>query len=130
MDLSQYLAGLVSDWLGGSDMPSAPSTIYIDLLDNSIPPVSILSTITGSSNRQVLPLNTKVPGGIDGYTRTSSGIITFISSATGNATIANVGVYDAITGGNQLLLKDLAPTPVTIGDRVRILDEQFNLLID
>lgn len=130
MDLSQYLAGLVSDWIAGSDMPSAPSTIYIDLLDNSIPPVSILSTITGSANRQILPLNAKIPGGIDGYIRTSNGVVTFISSATGNATISNVGVYDAITGGNELLLKDVAPTPVTIGDRVRILDEQYTVLVD
>jgi len=97
--------------------PTAPTTLYIDLLDAT--KTSILTTIAGSANRQTLTLGAAATDGIDRWKANTTEIV-FTASASGPATYQYISVYDAITGGNKLTEESFAPTAIVSTQKVAI----------
>jgi len=129
-NFSLYLSGAIADWLKAVDMPSAPSQIYIDLFDNTpVTPNSILLSISGSANRPALSLGTKtqLP---NGYQLDNDTVVTFTNSSNNPVTLGGVGVYDAVTGGNQLYFQVIADQNILALDKVELLVADLSIIID
>ncbi len=115
--LTQYLEDQILNWLKGSTFASAPANVYVDLLDGS--GNSILSTITGSANRQSITFGTITTDGT-GRIMANSTDITFTASAVGGATAVSASVHDAQTGGNELARETLASSKtISAADEVK-----------
>jgi hypothetical protein len=121
MPFSQYLADELIDWVKGTDMPTAPTTVYIALFngDPSGAGTEITNTIKGSTTRDAIAL-----GGVttSGTFRQADNIadITITLSASAGATADYAAIYDAATGGNLLSYDTLTSSKtITTGDEVK-----------
>lgn len=104
--------------------PTAPTTLYIDLLDAG--KSSILTTIAGSANRPTLTLGATSTDGIDRWKPSDTEIVFTLSAGLGSS-YQYVAVYDAITGGTQLTEESFPPTAITSGQKVSIAAGSYKL---
>lgn len=126
-NLSQYTEDAILNWFKGTTFPSAPAAIYVDLLDAAS--ASILTTIAGSANRQIITWGAISTDGT-GRKMLNDAVVTFTNAALAPGTYQYVAFYDAITGGNQLTKESVVLTPVGIGDKVQVAVGNSYLKID
>jgi hypothetical protein len=127
---SDYLEGLVMNWLGrNTQMPSPPSTLFLALFTGGVPNDDGGGAIECSAgNYARLPLST-------GSSGTGVGSVFSIGSPTNGTLLNNVNVlfpgcsgadwgvitgwalFDAISGGHMLVRGDMTPSAdITVGD--------------
>ena len=111
---SDFLEALIMEWLRGTDMPTAPATIYLalstaDPLDDGS---GVAEPVAGVYARQVITLGavTQVGGRAQA---TNSVQIDFVSTAAWGL-ITHAAIYDALSAGN-LLRHALLDNPRNIG---------------
>lgn len=108
------------DWYTGKTTPAAVATRYISLWngDPQGAGTEVISTITGSANRQAI---TASMGAAVAGVSTSTANIVFTAAAVGSATVNFIAIHDAITAGN--ITGSVAVTAKTpnIGDSLSIL---------
>ena len=129
MAFSQYLADKILVWIKGASFPTALSTVYISLHSGDPGTAgtnnNVQATVTGSANRTAITTSTfstvgAASGG--GFQITNSSSVQITTNASGGATVAWFGVWDAVTGGNFLASGQLTSSvDVVSGDTV-----QFN----
>ena len=122
--LSNYLETAVLNWIRGTAMPTAPSTVYIGVFSDSpgddASGTEITSTITGSANRIAVTFGTVTDASGAGQIA-NSGTVTITASAAGGGTVSHIGLFDAQTGGNLLYHGALtAPVVVAAGNELKI----------
>lgn len=121
MPFSQYLADELIDWVKGTDMPTAPTTVYIALFngDPSGAGTEITNTIKGSTTRDAIALGGVTTSG-NFRQADNTAEITITPSASAGATADYAAIYDAATGGNLLSYDTLtASKTITTGDGVK-----------
>lgn len=128
-DLTPYLGNRILRWLGGNNMPSAPSNVYLALFDGN--PLSA-GTEVGADVRAATPrepITWSVPAAGTTITMASSADADF-GASEGPCDITHVAVFDAASGGNMLAKKALSsPVSVILGTQVNFLagDLVFNI---
>lgn len=124
-DLTQYTEDNILDWIAGVDMPSAPSAIYLDLLDTGGSSV-IASINSASPNRKAVTLGTTVADGAGRKKQNTNEVVfTTSSDSLGTVIAEKIALYDAATGGNKIAetvlvpfatINNLDPVKVAVGD--------------
>lgn len=99
---SDYLETLIMEWLRGSDMPSAPATVYIGLstadpLDDGS---GLAEPVAGGYARQAISLGAVVQVGGRAQS-TNDAQIDFSASADWGL-ITHAALFDALSAGNLL----------------------------
>jgi hypothetical protein len=116
------------DWFDGKTTPAAVATRYITVFngDPQGAGTEVISTLTGSANRQALTAN--IGAAAAGVATLTTNIV-FTAAAVGSATVNFVAIYDALTLGN--LLGSVAVTLKTpaIGDSLSILAPNLTVSI-
>lgn len=127
-NFSDYLEQAVLGVTLCGSVYTAPTTVYMALFtacssDGS--DVTEVPTATGYG-RQVVAF-----GSISGGTVPNSGNVTFSEATTAWGTITHMGLYDAVTSGNQLYWGILdASRTVDTGDTFQIPDGLLDVSID
>lgn len=108
------------DWYTGKANPPVVATRYISVFngDPQLTGVEVISTITGSANRQ--PITASMGVAASGASASTVNIL-FTASAVGSALVNFVGLYDSITAGNLLGSAAVSPKTPAIGDSLSIL---------
>lgn len=108
------------DWYTGKANPAAIATRYISVWngDPQGAGTEVISTITGSANRQAITAS--MAAAAAGSAASTANIV-FTATAVGTATVNFIGIHDALTLGN--LLGSVAVTSKTpnVGDSLSIL---------
>src|SRR6478735_6639217 len=97
---STYLGNAVLNWVKGSAMPTAPSSVYVGLFNGD-------PTDTGSGGTEVT--TTIRPAGrvastfgsVSSKSMANNATVNF-GTASGSATVTHFGVFDASSAGNML----------------------------
>lgn len=116
--ISQYLGGQIANWLRGSPMPSAPTTVYLALSSTEIYDNGTgVTELTGGYARQAITFSSLSQSEGSGSIMSNSAPILFTGL---NAIVAtHFAFYDAPTGGNMLLYGPLAaPIGVAAGGSI------------
>lgn len=123
MAFSNYMEGLVSDWLTGSAMPAAPAGLYVGLFTSD--PTDAggggeVTTTVRAAGRAAATFGAGADDGAGGTKKTNTVAVDFGQSAGDVAgTVTHFGIFDAGAAGNLLLHGALdAAKPVTTGDPV------------
>lgn len=118
-ELSDYLSNEILDWFKGTDMPTAPTTIYLALFDGDPGPAGSGGTEETTTIRPAgrVAIST---GSITSREIANSSIVDF-GTAAGAADITHAAVFDASSSGNMLCYSPLtASRSVGIGDSVTV----------
>lgn len=97
--LSDYLRNAALNWIKGSAMPTAPTTVYIGLF--SVAPTDAgggteVTTTIRAGGRVAATFGTVASGSMS-----NSAIVNF-GTAAGGASLAAFGIFDAASAGNLL----------------------------
>lgn len=127
LGLSTYLAGKILDWLDGTNMPSAPSDVYVAVHDGS-------PTDAGTGGTEVTT-TIRVAGrvavtwdSIVSKTRANSADVDF-GNAAGGCNATHISIWDAASAGNMLCSAAL-PTPRTIATSDPVKVAVGDLIVD
>lgn len=117
-DLSTYLGNKIVRWLGGNDMPTAPSALYAALFngDPKAGGTEVTNDIAGSAGRPTIAL-TAPSSGTDNEMSNDSDVD--FGNSEGAVTVTHVAIYDAATSGNLLATKSLGSNSVEAGQEVK-----------
>lgn len=137
MPFSQYLATQILNWVKGTNMPTAPTGLFITIHSaspgNDGSAANITNTVTGSSNRIQLPqadlANVTAVGG-GGFERLNSQAIIITNSAVNgsSAFASHAAIWDANSGGNLLYQDALSVvTEIQLGDLVKFDPSTFSV---
>lgn len=116
------------DWLTGKTTPAAVATRYITIFngDPQGAGTEVISTITGSANRQAI---TSTMSAASSGAATNGGDVTFTNSAVGAATVDFVAIMSAITGGTVMASAAVTSKSVGIGDSLKILTGDLDVAL-
>jgi len=100
---SEYFSKLVANWIRGTALPTAPTTLYLGLSTAEIlGVVAPTEPVGGSYAREVIAFTAPVFTDVDGSKISSTADIVF-TTATGDwGAISHGFVSDALSGGNVL----------------------------
>lgn len=112
-DLSAYMGNAICLWMAGTNMPSAPSDVYVALF-NGDPKVSGTEVTEDirPAGRVAITWDS-ISAGSD-ILITNDATIDFGNSDTGPVTVTHVALYDASSAGNLLASKTVIGSPLTI----------------
>ena len=116
--ISQYLGGHVADWLRGTAMPVAPTSVYLALSSTEIYDNGTgITELTGGYARQAISFTTVAHSEGTGSIMSNSAPILF--AGLGATTATHFAVFDAVSGGNMLFYGPIdAPIGVSGGGSV------------
>lgn len=114
---SNIAADYMLDWIVGKTTPAAVATRYLDALNSG---TSQMTAMTGSANRIAIAAATYFTSAAAASAIASTADITFTASSSGAATVNQVALYDAITGGNQYALAAVTTKTLSVGDSLKI----------
>lgn len=121
-DLSKYMGNIICLWLAGTNMPSAPASVYAALY-NGDPKASgtEVTTTVNAAGRVAVDWDSIAADGSDNLI-TNEADVDFGNSA-GDATVSHVALVDAATAGNILCSKVVTggPLSITTGSAVKFL---------
>ena len=124
-DFSPYLAGVIVDWMSqGTDMPTAPSDIYVTIFDDT--DTERAASLTGA--RAAVPAGTGWT--VNGTDFENTNDVTLGEASTDINNITDVALYDAETGGNQLARYQINEAPFTVADGSTLTFEAGQLTFD
>ena len=100
---SEYLSSAMANWLRGTAMPTAPTTLYLGLATAAVTGlVAPSEPVGGSYARKVITFSVPAFTDVDGAVITSLADIVF-TTATGDwGTITHGFISDSLGGGNVL----------------------------
>lgn len=125
MPFSQYVADELLDWINGTDMPTAPTNIYIALWNGNPTAdgsggTELTNTITGSTTRtEVTSLGAIATSG-DYRQIVTASATQITASASGAATANYVALFDAATAGNLLYFASTTSTDISAAAEVNL----------
>jgi hypothetical protein len=118
-DLTDYAENAFMNWMRGTTFPAAPANVYVGLFSTNPTDTGIAGTEITTTIRPAGRLAAGF-GAISGGQITNASQIDF-GTAAGTATIAYIGLHDAVSSGNMLAYKAMtAPYAVVVGSTVRI----------
>lgn len=129
---STYLENAVLNWLRGTTMPTAPTTLYVALFssdptDASTGGTDVTSTLRVAGRLGVTGSSTFGAASGSPASISNSAIIDFGTAAAG-ATVSHVAIFDASTSGNKLYSGALTtPRTFATGDAVNFPISSFTL---
>lgn len=103
MSNSNYMEELILDWISGSAMPAAPTTVYV-ALSTAAPGEdgSITEPATGDGYaRQAVTFGASAQSA-DAATIANSAAVGFGPATSSWGSVTHFAVFDAATGGNML----------------------------
>lgn len=125
-ELSNYLADEILDWFKGTDMPSAPTTVYVALFDGDPTAAGTSGTEVTTDIRPAGRLGVTW-GSIAARAVTNSANIDF-GTADSNADVTHAALFDAASGGNMLCYSPLDNVrSIIAGDPVVIPSGDLNV---
>ncbi len=116
--ISQYLGTAIANWMRGTAMPAAPTTVYLALSTSEIYDNGTGATeLTGGYARQAITFSAVAQSEGSGSLISNTAPISFTGL---NAAVATYfGIYDAPTGGNLLFFGPIAsPIAVAAGGSI------------
>jgi len=122
-DMSVYVGDKLLNWIKGTTMGTAPTSIHCSLWNGD--PDAAGTQVTGSVS---LTTQTVTFGSVSSRAMSNSGDLSF-GTASGSATVTYVVLADNATyaSGNQICKKSITSTPITNGLAVRILTGNLTL---
>lgn len=100
---SQYLSTQMANWIRGTDMNTAPTTLYLGLATAAITGVTAPSEpVGGSYAREVITFSVPSFTDVDGAVITSLADIVFTTATSDWGIITHGFLSDALSGGNVL----------------------------
>ena len=131
---SNYLELKIAQWVTGSAMGTAPSSVYIGLFNGDpgeagTTGTEVTTTLKGSATRPAIPL-TAATDGSGVTTLKNAANFVFVESASAGATVTHFAIFDA----TNLLFKGEVnggvAKVVTATDEVRFNANNFVITID
>lgn len=100
---SEYLSTYMANWIRGTDLPTAPTTLYLGLATAAVTGLTAPTEPAGGSYaREVIAFTAPSFTDVDGAQISSTADIVF-TTATGNwGDITHGFISDAVSGGNVL----------------------------
>jgi len=100
---SEYLAVKMADWLRGTDMPTAPTTLYLGLATSAVIGLTAPAEPAGGSYaREVIAFTVPAFTDNDGAQTSSTADIVFTTATADWGVITHGFISDALSGGNVL----------------------------
>jgi len=133
---SDYLELKVASWVTGTSMGASPTTLYIALFSSDPTDAGggteLTTTLTGAATRTPITLTAAQASGVTTLKNSSQVVIT--SSAAAGATASHMGIFDAATGGTNLLFRGVlnngTAKTIATGDEVRFNANALVITID
>jgi hypothetical protein len=97
---STYLGNAVLNWVRGTAMPTAPTTVYVALFNGDPTDAGTGGTEVTTTIR-VAGRVAATFGAASAKSMSNSGTVSF-GNAAGGATVTHFGVFDAASSGNML----------------------------
>jgi hypothetical protein len=121
-DLSKYMGNIICLWMAGTNMPSAPASVYAALF-NGDPKTSgteVTATIR-PAGRVAVDWDSISADGADNLITNDSDVD--FGNADADATVSHVALIDASTSGNIICSKAVPGGPLSIlaGSLVKLL---------
>lgn len=113
-DLSKYLGNAICMWIAGTDMPSAPATVYAALFNGDPKASGTEVTTTVRPAGRVAVAWDSISVGSDNVI-TNDSTVDF-GNADDDATVSHVALYDAASSGNALMSRAVTGGPLAITD--------------
>lgn len=118
-ELSNYLANEILDWLKGTDMPAAPTSVYVALFNGDPTAAGTGGTEVTATIRPAGRVAVTF-GAIAARQITNSADVDF-GTADASANVTHAALFDAASAGNMLAFSPLdTPRSITGDDPVLI----------
>ena len=111
-DLSTYMGNIICLWMAGTNMPSAPASVYVALFDGDPKSSGVEVTATVRPAGRVAVDWDSISAGVDNSI-TNDATVDF-GNADAAADVSHVALVDASSSGNILCSKAVVGGPLSI----------------
>jgi len=120
-DSSVYVGDKLLNWIKGTAMGTAPTTVYASLWNGDPDAAGTEVTQSISLTRQPITF-----GSVTARAMSNSGALAFDNSS-GSGSVTYVALYDSATAGNQICKKAISTVSITNGLAVQIASGNLTL---